>query len=252
MNGIDDRTGAGKTGAGETGGNDADPERIDEAAADIRAEILRQAVQHVPFDGWTKAALHAGARDLGLGPEDADFAFPGGVVEAVLLHARLADAEMIEAVAAVDMSQMKIRDRVAAVIRARLEPRAHEREAIRIGLSLLSLPQNAPAALRSLYHTVDDIWWAAGDRSTDFSFYTKRTLLAGVYSSTLLYWLEDRSEGQADSWAFLDRRIADVMRLPKIGQRVGKVARCLPDPRRLFRRPGRRGRPAWRPAGLRT
>src|SRR3546814_12063346 len=87
------------------------------------------------------------------------------------------------------------------------------KEAVRRALAFLALPGNAGLAVRSLYRTVDAIWWACGDRSTDFNFYTKRGLLAAVYSSTLLYWLDDGSDGHADSWAFLDRRIADVMRL---------------------------------------
>ena len=77
-----------------------------------------------------------------------------------------------------------------------------------------------------LYRTVDAIWYAAGDTSADFNFYTKRATLAGVFSSTLFYWLNDRSEGNEATWAFLDRRIDDVMRFEKFkGQFAKKAAR---------------------------
>src|SRR4029077_14179482 len=95
-----------------------------------------------------------------------------------------------------------------------------EREAARRALALLALPLNAGLGLKLLYRTVDAMWYAAGDTSADFNFYTKRAILAGVYSSTLLYWLNDRAEGSEATWSFLDRRIDDVMKFEKFKDRV--------------------------------
>ena len=118
------------------------------------------------------------------------------------------------------VANLKIRDRIKAAVRIRLERHAGDREAARRALALLSLPFNAPLAMRLLYRTVDAMWYAAGDTSTDFNFYTKRATLAGVYSSTLLYWLNDRSPGCEATWAFLDRRIDDVMKIEKLKSQV--------------------------------
>ena len=74
------------------------------------------------------------------------------------------------------------------------------------------------------------MWRIAGDTSTDFNFYTKRGLLAGVYGSTVLYWLSDVSEDQKDTWAFLERRIADVMTIPKIQSAIKKGVSRMPLP----------------------
>ena len=98
-------------------------------------------------------------------------------------------------------------------------------EAVRRALALLSLPFNAPLALKLLYKTVDALWYAAGDTSTDFNFYTKRATLAGVYSSTLLYWLNDRSPDSEATWAFLDRRVDDVMRFERLKSQVSSWTR---------------------------
>ena len=114
------------------------------------------------------------------------------------------------------VADLKVRDRIKQAVRIRLERHAGEREAVRRALALLSLPFNAPLALKLLYNTVDALWYAAGDTSTDFNFYTKRATLAGVYSSTLLYWLNDRTPGSEATWAFLDRRIDDVMKIEKL------------------------------------
>jgi len=201
-----------------------------------REAILKATLGHVAFDGWTRTALLAGARDAGIEQVLADNAFPGGMTELLDFYHRHADIEMVRALETHDLAGMRTRDKVALAVRLRLESNAGHREAIRQALSFLALPQNAPLGVKCLYRTVDAIWYAAGDKATDFSFYTKRALLAGVYASTVLYWLNDKSEGFAETWAFLDRRIADVMKIYEIRARFDRFAGQLPDPFRLFRR----------------
>jgi len=92
----------------------------------------------------------------------------------------------------------------------------------------------APLGLRLLYNTVDAIWYAAGDTSTDWNFYSKRALLAAVYAATQLYWFEDRSPGAEETRGFLERRLADVMALPKAGAELRNLADRLPNPFRFF------------------
>jgi ubiquinone biosynthesis protein COQ9 len=107
---------------------------------------------------------------------------------------------------------------------------------VRRALALSPLPMFAGDSLRGWYRTVDAIWRAAGDTSTDFNFYTKRGLLAAVYGATVLYWLDDRSENCSATWAFLDRRIADVMQVPQLKSRITARLKNLPDPRKVLDR----------------
>lgn len=201
---------------------------------DLRRRLLDAVLRHVPFDGWSQAALRAAARDIGVSVALARNAFPDGPPEIAAFFAAEADRAMLEALEARALGDMRVRDRVASAIRLRLEEATPHREAVRRALALLALPQNARLATASLYHTVDAIWYAAGDTATDYNFYTKRLLLAGVYSSTLLFWLNDRSEGFEETWAFLDRRIDEVLR---VGGTVGKVVgRALSAPDRLLER----------------
>ena len=107
---------------------------------------------------------------------------------------------------------------------------------MRRALALLALPQNMRAGRSCCsIDTVDALWYAAGDRSTDFNFYTKRGLLAGIHAATTLYWLDDRSEGGAATDAFLDRRLADVAALPRLRAEFERIVGALPNPLRLFR-----------------
>lgn len=193
-----------------------------------RDRLIDAVLHHVPFDGWSTASLRRAAVDIDLDPADAEALFPGAARDMIAWHSQMADRRMMVALGELDLDAMKIRERIAAAVMTRLEGNAQHREAIRRALTILALPRNAGLSLKLLYRTVDDMWFAAGDRSTDWNFYSKRLLLSGVYSSTLLAWLEDTSEDFADTRAFLDRRIQNVMQVPKIQNRLKEVANLLP------------------------
>lgn len=206
---------------------------------ETRDQLCAAALAHVPFDGWTGRALRAGAADLGLEPALAANAFPGGAAELLGAFSAEIDRRMLAELEARDLTAMKHRDRIATALRARLELLAPHREAVRRGLSFLALPKHAALGAKCLYRSVDAIWHAAGDTSTDYNFYTKRLLLAGVYSATLLFWLNDESDGFAATWAFLDRRLAEVI---KIGGGLGRAVGGLLDlPDRILRGRARAG-----------
>lgn len=199
-----------------------------------RDRVLDAALVHVPFDGWSERALAQGAIDAGYDASMAVRVFPRGGIEAVEHFSRRADKRMMEELGQRDLRAVKIRERVALAVRTRLEANAAHREAIRRAIALLALPSNAPLAAKLLYRTVDAIWYACGDTATDYNFYTKRALLAAVYAATVPYWLEDGSEGSADTYAFLDRRIAEVMKVPGLIKDVQDRLGRLPNPFRVL------------------
>jgi ubiquinone biosynthesis protein COQ9 len=197
--------------------------------------ILAALLPDVPFDGWTKAALVAAAGRAGVDDQQLHDLFPRGPRDAVAWFSQWADRQAMDAMAAPSQGGMRVPQRIEAGILARLAALTPHREAVRRAASLLALPINAPLAVKLLYDTVDALWYAAGDTSTDFNFYTKRGLLAGVYGSTLLYWLDDRSVDQAETKAFLERRLADVARIPKLRARVERRVDRFPNPLRFLR-----------------
>jgi ubiquinone biosynthesis protein COQ9 len=214
-----------------------DPIQIAKAEKQTQRDaVLRAALPNVPFDGWTIKTLEVAAEMAGLERVAAHRLFPGGAKDAIAHFRRLADRLMQEDLARLDLAGMNIRERIATGVRLHLERWTPYREAIRAALALSPLPPYVGDSLRAGYQTVDAIWRAAGDKSTDYNFYTKRGLLAGVYATTLLYWLNDRSEGCAETWKFLDRRIQNVMEIPKLQKRLEEGLKFLPDPRRLFNR----------------
>lgn len=186
----------------------------------VRDRLADAVAAEAAFEGWTRTAVLAAARQLGLPAGEADRLFPGGALQILTFASERADLRTVEDMEKEGVASLKIRDRIKAAVRIRLERHAGDREAARRALAALALPFNAGLALKLLYRTVDAMWYAAGDTSTDFNFYTKRATLAGVYSATLLYWLSDRSPGSEETWAFLERRIDDVMKIEKLKSQV--------------------------------
>lgn len=208
----------------------------DPTLSEIRALIAPHLAGHAVFDGWTPATLRAAALDAGVDRALATLAFPGGGPQMIEAYIAEADQRMVAAMLAADAGAMKVRERITFALRTRLEQAEPHREAIRRALALLALPGNLRLSARTLWRTADTIWRAAGDTATDYNHYTKRLILGGVYSATLLHWLDDDSDGRAATWAFLDRRIAGIMSFEKAKSRLTGLAAIAPRPARFLGR----------------
>ncbi|EWY36852.1 ubiquinone biosynthesis protein [Skermanella stibiiresistens SB22] len=209
----------------------------------IRDEMIEAMLPNVIFDGWGTQALRDAAASTGHDADTAALAFPGGIPGTVEYFSGWADRKMLVELEKHDPGAMRVRDRITLAVRSRLEVLAPHEDAVRRALTFLALPQNTALGAKIVYRTVDAIWYAAGDTSTDHNYYTKRALLAAVLTSTTLFWLNDQSEDKADTWAFLDRRIGDVMRVGRTTGKlagVGNVLANLPSPFRFARQIRRR------------
>jgi len=181
----------------------------------IRGRLALGVGEHAVFDGWTTKAVEAAAAQLGIDPAQARLAFPKTKVAMIDAYIAAVDAAMAAAFPPERIAAMKVRDRIRSQLWFRLETMAPAREALRSALAILAMPQNAPRALAIGWRSADLMWRTAGDTASDFNHYTKRMTLGAVYGSTLLTWIDDQSEAFADTAAFLDRRLGDVMRFEK-------------------------------------
>lgn len=201
-----------------------------------RTQILKAALPDVPFDGWTGKSMRNAAKKADVESGLARLAFPGGTADLVLYFVQQGDKRMASKLAKSDLPSMKVRERITFAVRTRLEVDEVNKEALRRATAYLALPTSGTAGVRALYGTLDAIWRAAGDTSTDYNFYTKRLILSGVYSSTLAVWFGDDTDGHEKTWEFLDRRIADVMQIEKVKGRAEKILSALPSPLGLVSR----------------
>lgn len=181
----------------------------------LRARLALAVGNHAVFDGWTVKAVASAATQLGINLDQAGLAMPKDASGLIDSYAAAIDAAMTTAFPPERIQAMKIRERIRSLVWFRIESMAEAREAVRRGLAILAMPQNAPLAARIGWRSCDAMWRLAGDTATDFNFYTKRMTLGAVYASTLVAWLDDSTDGFADTAAFLDRRIDNVMRFEK-------------------------------------
>ena len=192
-----------------------------------REKLVEAALPHVVFDGWGPQTFQAAIDDSAVPEQMARVAAPRGAVDLAAAYHKGGDRAMMAALEAADMNAMRFRDKIAHAVWLRLQ--SVDREVVRRGMSLFSLPHYAPEGVRLVWETADVIWNTLGDTATDVNWYTKRATLSAVFTSTVLFWLGDDSEGFSDTKAFLDRRIDDVMSFEKAkaGVRNNKALSAL-------------------------
>ena len=178
-----------------------------------KARVLDAALPHAAFDGWSETTLQAAIDDSQTPPALARALFPRGGIDLAVAYHQRGDRALREALAALDLSETRYTARVALAVKLRLQ--SADRELVRRGTTLFALPQHAAEGTRLIWATADTIWTALGDTSTDVNWYSKRATLSAVYGATVLFWLGDQSEDSAETWAFLDRRLANVMQFEK-------------------------------------
>ena len=181
----------------------------------LKLRLALKVGEHAVFDGWTKKAVDSAADELGIDRAQARLAFPKDAPHMIEAWIEGVDAAMQAHFTPEVVEKMRVSQRIRAMIWFRLETSGPAREAVRSALSILSMPQNVPLALRTGWRSADLMWRLAGDTATDYNHYSKRLILSGVYTATLLAWVDDQTEGWTDTAAFLDRRLAGVGRFEK-------------------------------------
>ena len=192
-----------------------------------RTNVIEAALNHIPFDGWSSASLDMAAADCKLSETEMHKLFPAGIADVIAAYGAYADKNMVTAFlgqSTADTATMPVHIKIRSLILIRLKQAIPHKEVVRRTLAVLARPQHAKLAAQLLYNTVDEMWRAAEDTSTDFNFYTKRATLSAVYSATLLAFLSDNSSDMTKTEAFLDRRLADVAGLPKMARPAKAMA----------------------------
>jgi ubiquinone biosynthesis protein COQ9 len=194
----------------------------------MREAVLAAALPHAAFDGFTDSVLQKAGAEAGVAKPELTRLFENGPASLVEFYSTHTDAEMEKRLGQMDLKAMKIRERIATAVKTRLAILKPHKEAARRAAAFLSLPMHAALGARLMYHTVDCMWRAAGDTATDFNFYTKRGILAGVYGSTAVRWFNDTSEDEKPTEEFLAARIENVMQFEKFKAKAKEALSNFP------------------------
>lgn len=182
---------------------------------ELRIALAPRIAAAAAFDGWSAVAVASAAAEAGVDPAVAAYAFPDGAMDMIGAWIAHVDAAMARAIPAETLAALPVHKRIRRLLTFRLETIAGQEESLRRALAIMAMPQNASRALKLGWHSADAMWRQAGDTATDYNHYTKRATLAAVYAATLAIFVDDRSEGKAETLAFLDRRLDGIGRFER-------------------------------------
>lgn len=200
----------------------------DTKSADAKSALLETALKHAVFDGFSEKTLARAAEDAGIDRKDAIDLFPEGASSLVEEFSRWTDAETERRLKDAKLDAMSIREKIALAVRLRIAVLKPHKEAARRAAAFLTLPMHAALGAKLLYRTSDSIWRGIGDSSTDFNFYTKRGILGGLLSATMIRWFTDTSENDKDTMDFLHARIENVMQMETLKAKMREAAKKMP------------------------
>lgn len=186
----------------------------------LRLELAPALADAAVFDGWSDAAVEAAALQCGRDVAVARFAFRDGPMAMIAAWIARIDADMAQALPAESLASLPIRERIRRLVQFRLDAIAGQEEALRRALAIMAMPRNLAAGVQNGWSSADRMWRLAGDTAADYNHYTKRATLGALYGATLAVFADDTSEGKAETRAFLDRRIAGVMKFEKAKARL--------------------------------
>lgn len=188
----------------------------------LRKRWLAAMLPHIPFDGWTEAAMKTAAEDAGLSADEQAFAAPDGLNDLMRTFFDQAEERTREAIHSVDLEPLRVRDRVKVGVMAWLEALAPNKEAVRRAAQRGFMPWGATAAIQRSWSVADMIWDAAGDTSTDYNRYTKRGLLSAALPPIVMGWLDHKMDEEAKTDELVTRQIERAMKTGQFGARLLK------------------------------
>ena len=133
----------------------------------VPEDLVSRFLDHVVFDGWSRGALEAAAKDVGRDKMFVRRVAPNGPEDMVWAFNDVTNAKMLAVLAEMNIDDLPVRERIGTAVRVRLQQNASHKEAVRKMLSYLAIPQHAALAVKCTFATVDTIWRVAGDTATD-------------------------------------------------------------------------------------
>lgn len=187
-----------------------------------RRKILNESKKYVVTNGWNESLFKSITKNKIFKIDEILILFPEGYLSLLKFYLKELNIDMTSSAINLDLTRMKTHQRIREIILLRLNIKQNEKDLIKRTYFTLLLPKHFNILLMSLYNIVDQIWFIAGDNSTDFNFYSKRAILATVYSSTVLYWINN--ENFEETKKFLDKQLKKISKIPQIKKQIKNVS----------------------------
>ena len=193
----------------------------------IRSEVLQTSKNIIEKNGWNENLFFLISQNCNYKEHEINTLFPNGYESLLTLYLTEINEKMTEKSKSLNLIRLKIHERIKALMTIRLNIMKNEKKLISKTFLYLLLPHNFKIASQNLYKTVDQIWFLAGDNSTDFNFYSKRAILASIYTTTLLHFINN--DNIDETIDVMNQNLKKVSKIPKIKNQTKNIIKLLPN-----------------------
>ena len=191
-----------------------------------RQVVLRFAKKFVSENGLTKNCLENISKKYGLNADETDLLFPQGNIDLIKFALEQLNNDLEVYCRQIDLIRLPIHKRIRKVLLSKISLMNKDKSFYRSIFLNLLIPKKNFSLSSQLYNSVDQLWFIAGDSSTDFNFYTKRLILSGIYSRVMLFFFNNNNQEELEN--ILDESLKRVSKIPEIKSKLKIFKDFLP------------------------
>ena len=191
-----------------------------------RQVVLRFAKEFVSENGLTKNCLENISKKYGLNNDETDLLFPQGNIDLIKFALGQLNNDLEVYCRQIDLIRLPIHKRIRKVLLSKISLMNKDKFFYRSIFLNLLIPKKNFSLSSQLYNSVDQLWFIAGDSSTDFNFYTKRLILSGIYSRVMLFFFNNNNQEELEN--ILDESLKRVSKIPEIKSKLKIFKDFLP------------------------
>ena len=193
----------------------------------IRKNIYKEAKFTARKYGWSENLFDILSNKSSYTCKEIYDLFPEGYLSIVQIYLEEINEKMTKESEKINLIRLKTHERIRELCILRLNIMAKEKDLVSKTFLHLLLPHNYKFSSKNLYKTVDQIWFLAGDNSTDFNFYSKRMILASIYTSTMIHFINN--DNMDDTLFLLNKLLRRVSKIPQIKSNINNFIKIIPQ-----------------------
>ena len=174
-------------------------------------KLAKLFIEDVPKFGWSRETLLQCAKKQRISTSVLAKLFPSFEYDVLKFIIAQNNIQVEKNYNSFNNSRLKTRDKIKTILELKFDSNEYLKKALPEMLKFLLRPGNLLMSIKMLHENSDFIWNLAGDKSNDFSFYSKRGLLSMVYLATLIYWLNDKSTKGIGTKNFISKSVDGIV-----------------------------------------
>ena len=191
-----------------------------------RLRILKLAKPIIAKEGLNSNTFETIAVKHNLNINEIHLLFPQGNKDLLKYSLEQLNIELQKYCKSIDLIRLPLHKRIRRILLSKIAIMNKEKNFYKKIFLKSLLPNRTISLSKQLYKSIDQIWYLAGDTSVDFNFYTKRLILAGIYSRVVLFFFNNNNQNELEN--LLDLNLKRVAKIPELKSKINIVKEYLP------------------------